>query len=200
MKEPERYQRRQLQRDLLPQALQFRHFGTQEELVDQVIDRAVEQAALQSPWPRTEKEFRERLQQARQAFNTACQEMVKLITEILKYWSEVQKALEQHRAYEDAYKDMQAHLRRLMPKAFLRQTDYAQLRHFPRYLRAVMMRMDKLRTDPNRDQRWQAEEIGRASCRERAESGVGGASLGEKRGRRKRGRRQPGERCHDSGR
>src|SRR5690625_7456365 len=32
MKEPERYQRRQLQRDLLPQALQFRHFGTQEEL------------------------------------------------------------------------------------------------------------------------------------------------------------------------
>ncbi len=157
MKEPVRYQRRQLQRDLLPQALQFRHFGTQEELVDQVIDRAVEQAALQSPWPRTEKEFRERLQQARQAFNTACQEMVKLITEILKYWSEVQKALEQHRAYEDAYKDMQAHLRRLMPKAFLRQTDYAQLRHFPRYLRAVMMRMDKLRTDPNRDQRWQAE-------------------------------------------
>src|SRR5690625_3915262 len=50
MKESERFQRRELQRDLLPQALQFRHFGTQDELVDQVIERAIEQVALQQPW------------------------------------------------------------------------------------------------------------------------------------------------------
>ncbi|HLR82879.1 MAG TPA: ATP-dependent RNA helicase HrpA [Paenalcaligenes sp.] len=157
MKESERFQRRELQRDLLPQALQFRHFGTQDELVDQVIERAIEQVALQQPWPTTEKEFRGRLQQAKQEFNTACQEMVKLITEILKYWTQVQQALQEHKAYEEAYADMQAHLRRLMPKGFLKQTGYEQLRHFPRYLRGVLMRMDKLRTDPNRDQRWQAE-------------------------------------------
>src|SRR5699024_6116708 len=157
MKESERYQRRQLQRDLLPQALQFRHFGTQDELVEQVIERAIEQAALQQPWPRTEKEFRARLQQAKQEFNTACQEMVRLITEILKYWTQVQQVLEDHEAYKEAHQDMRAHLRRLMPKGFLKQTGYGQLRHFPRYLRGVLMRMDKLRTDPNRDQRWQAE-------------------------------------------
>jgi ATP-dependent helicase HrpA len=38
-----------------------------------------------------------------------------------------------------------------VPKRFLLQTPYAQLQHLPRYLKAVQLRLDKLRADPARD-------------------------------------------------
>jgi ATP-dependent helicase HrpA len=38
-----------------------------------------------------------------------------------------------------------------MPKGFMVQTPYAQLQHVPRYLKAIVMRLDKWRADPLRD-------------------------------------------------
>lgn len=157
MKDAERYQRRQLQKDIMPLALQFRALGNQDELIDQIIDRAVELAALDEPWPQNQEEFNERVRHARQSFNSACQDIIKLVGQILELWGEVQKALAANSQYESAHKDMQAQLQRLMHKRFLQQTSYQQLRHYPRYLRALLTRMDKLRTDPMRDQRWQGE-------------------------------------------
>ncbi|MDH4392867.1 MAG: DUF3418 domain-containing protein, partial [Aquabacterium sp.] len=40
---------------------------------------------------------------------------------------------------------------RLVPKRFLLTTDWAPLQHLPRYLKAVTLRLDKLRADPARD-------------------------------------------------
>jgi ATP-dependent helicase HrpA len=39
----------------------------------------------------------------------------------------------------------------------LSETPYAQLAHYPRYLKAIGLRIDKLRADPVRDQRLFAE-------------------------------------------
>lgn len=44
-----------------------------------------------------------------------------------------------------------------MPKRFLAGAPYAQLQHYPRYLKAVQMRLDKLRSDPARDAQRMAE-------------------------------------------
>ena len=38
-----------------------------------------------------------------------------------------------------------------MPKRFLAATPWAQLQHFARYLKAITLRLDKLRADPARD-------------------------------------------------
>jgi ATP-dependent helicase HrpA len=38
-----------------------------------------------------------------------------------------------------------------VPKRVVVDTPYAQLQHLPRYLKAVTMRLDKLRADPARD-------------------------------------------------
>jgi len=46
---------------------------------------------------------------------------------------------------------------RLVPKRFVLQTPYAQLQHLPRYLKAVTLRLDKLRADPARDAQRLAE-------------------------------------------
>jgi len=157
LREAERFQKRALKRDLLGAAMHFRTLGNQDELISQIIDCAVGQAALSQPWPQNETEFRARVQEARQAFNTTCQEVAKLVTQILALWNEVREALPQFQAQQSAYEDMQSQLHRLMHKRFIVDVPYTQLRHYPRYLRALLMRMDKIRTDPLRDQRWQAE-------------------------------------------
>jgi ATP-dependent helicase HrpA len=44
-----------------------------------------------------------------------------------------------------------------MPKRFVARTDWAQLQHYPRYLKAVTLRLDKLKGDPARDAQRLAE-------------------------------------------
>ena len=46
---------------------------------------------------------------------------------------------------------MQSQLEALISKRFISDTDYANLTHFPRYLKAVNVRLEKLRADPARD-------------------------------------------------
>jgi ATP-dependent helicase HrpA len=52
---------------------------------------------------------------------------------------------------------MQSQLQALVTKRFVTENDYVQLAHFPRYLKAIGIRLDKLRADPARDQKLMAE-------------------------------------------
>ena len=52
---------------------------------------------------------------------------------------------------------MQQQLQNLVGKRFIIDTDYIQLAHYPRYLKAMAVRMDKLRADPSRDAKLMAE-------------------------------------------
>jgi ATP-dependent helicase HrpA len=47
--------------------------------------------------------------------------------------------------------DVAAQLQRLVGKRFLATTPWPVLQHLPRYLKAVTLRLDKLRADPARD-------------------------------------------------
>jgi len=53
--------------------------------------------------------------------------------------------------------DMQAQLQGLVNKRFLMDNEYSQLAHFPRYLKAMNVRLEKLRGDPARDAKQMAE-------------------------------------------
>jgi len=48
--------------------------------------------------------------------------------------------------------DVRTQLAELLPKGFISTTGYEQLRHLPRYLRAIAYRLDKMNDDPYRDQ------------------------------------------------
>jgi ATP-dependent helicase HrpA len=50
------------------------------------------------------------------------------------------------------YDDLREQLGELLAPGFLRATDAARLAHFPRYLRAMRLRAERLRQDPARDQ------------------------------------------------
>ena len=53
--------------------------------------------------------------------------------------------------------DIQAQLARLVSKRFVLETPWAQMQHVPRYLKAVVMRLDKYKADPARDEARMAE-------------------------------------------
>jgi ATP-dependent helicase HrpA len=52
---------------------------------------------------------------------------------------------------------VQEDVSRLLSKGFIERTPYERLQHFPRYLKAASLRLEKLRVDPRRDARLAAE-------------------------------------------
>lgn len=152
LREAVRFQEKNI-KDLTRMALLYMNIGTQDELKNQIIDAAIDQSCLVEPWPTDEKAFNERVEQSRNRFGLITQEVAKQANVILQTWTEFMRKLPTVKAHAQAYEDMQAQQGRLMSKWFIRDTDAQQLGHYPRYLKALQIRIDKLRADPTRDQR-----------------------------------------------
>ena len=140
----------------LPEALKlgvlYMPIGTWEELRTQIVDAAIYQACLRDDWPQTAEQFEACREQAKERVGLLAQEIARLVLEILEVWSDVQKRLVQFKVHVNACQDIKAQLSELMGKRFVAQTPFEQLRHFPRYLQAVLVRFDALRADADKDQ------------------------------------------------
>jgi ATP-dependent helicase HrpA len=55
------------------------------------------------------------------------------------------------RAFAAAVADIEQQLARLFARNFIVEVPAAQLAHYPRYLKAIALRLDKLRSEPARD-------------------------------------------------
>jgi ATP-dependent helicase HrpA len=138
--------------------LQFAAFGDAAEFKEQLLAAAFDRACMQEPWPRSQAEFDRRREQARSRVTLLAQEIARLIGAILTEQAALQKKLQQmSRAFPEPCGDVQENVSRLLSKWFIEQTPYERLQHFPRYLKAASLRLDKLRADPQRDARLAAE-------------------------------------------
>ncbi|MBI5271287.1 MAG: DUF3418 domain-containing protein, partial [Burkholderiales bacterium] len=153
--------------------------GTQEELRDQIIGVALDRAFLADPLPQDAAAFQRRIEEGRTRLNLIAQEVARQAGVVLIDHAAAVRKLKDCRPPKEVADDIQAQLQRLVPKRFLAQTPWAALQHLPRYLKGVVMRLDKWRADPARDaqrlaelrpleQRWQrrvAELKGQADAR-----------------------------------
>ena len=137
--------------------MQFMALGSQEELRDQIIQAGLSRACLQLPLPVNAAEFNTRRDEGKARLNLLVNEIARLVGQILAEYHVLPKKLQALKAQAAAQADMQVQLQTLIHKRFVIQTDHAQLAHFPRYLKAMQVRIDKLRTDPARDTRLMAE-------------------------------------------
>ncbi|MBP0595547.1 ATP-dependent RNA helicase HrpA [Paraburkholderia sp. LEh10] len=156
LREPIKYLEKNLP-GLREMAMQFMPRGTQEELRDQLIDMALDRACLQDPLPDDDASFHARKDEGRSRLTLLAQEIARLVGQILGEYSAVVKKLAQAKPFAAAYADMQNQLDALIGKRFIVETPYAQLTHFPRYLKGIALRIDKLKADPARDARQFAE-------------------------------------------
>jgi ATP-dependent helicase HrpA len=122
-----------------------------EELRDQVVTAAIDRTCLVDPWPVDDASFAARRAEARGKLNLIAQEIARLVTTIVHEAAALPKKLHAARAFAAAVADVEQQLVRLFPKRFIVETPAAQLAHYPRYLRAIAARLDKLKSDPARD-------------------------------------------------
>ena len=125
--------------------------GTLEELRSQIIELALDRAFLADPLPTDEAAFKKRVDEGRGRLTLISSEIARNAGLILTEYAAAARKLKDSRPPADVASDITAQLQRLVPKRFLLTTPYAQLQHFPRYLKAVQLRLDKLRSDPARD-------------------------------------------------
>ncbi len=131
--------------------------GTLEELRTQIIEVALDRAFLADPLPTDEQAFKRRLDEGRARLNLIAQEVARQAGAVLADFAAASRKLKDSKPPKDVADDIAAQLQRLVGKRFLVTTDWAALLHLPRYLKAVVMRLDKLRSEPARDAQRLAE-------------------------------------------
>ena len=143
--------------DLQKMAVAYMPLGTAEELRQQIIDVALDRAFLIDPLPATEADFKRRVDEGRARLTLIANEIARLAGVILTEYAAAARKIKDAKNAPEATKDAAEQLQRLVPKHFLATTPWAALQHFPRYLKAITLRLDKLRADPARDTQRMAE-------------------------------------------
>jgi ATP-dependent helicase HrpA len=135
--------------------MQFMAVGSQEELRDQIVQKAIEIACLQDPLPTDAASFNKRKDEGKARLGLLINETARLAGQILAEFHGLPKKLQSLPQQVSA--DIQAQLQGLVHKRFIADNDYSQLAHFPRYLKAINVRLEKLRGNPARDAQLMAE-------------------------------------------
>jgi ATP-dependent helicase HrpA len=156
LKEPLKYLEKNIP-DLQKMSVLFMGLGTAEELREQIIGVALDRAFLSDPLPTDEFAFKARIEEGRARLNLIAQEVARQTGVVLIEHAAAARKLKDARAPKDVVDDITTQLQRLCPKHFVTATPWAQLQHLPRYLKAIVARLDKLRADAARDARLMAE-------------------------------------------
>ncbi|MGK5045135.1 ATP-dependent RNA helicase HrpA [Janthinobacterium sp. GB4P2] len=135
--------------------MQFMALGSQEELREQIINKALDIACLQEPLPLDAASFARRQAEGKSRLVLLVNEIARLLSQVLTEFHGLPKRLQNIPAAAAA--DIQSQLQGLVHKRFLTENEYTQLAHFPRYLKAINVRLEKLRADPARDTKLMAE-------------------------------------------
>jgi ATP-dependent helicase HrpA len=150
IREPLKYLEKNIP-DLTRMAALYMPLGTLEELREQIVAVALDRAFGAEPLPTDAGGFRARVDEGRARLNLIAAEVARLATAVLLEHAAAVRKLKDARPPKDVADDIAAQLQRLVPKRFLQATPWAALQHLPRYLKAVVLRLDKLRGDPARD-------------------------------------------------
>ncbi|WP_229204995.1 ATP-dependent RNA helicase HrpA [Duganella sp. Leaf61] len=141
--------------NLQQMGMQYMAMGTQEELRDEIINKALDIACLQDPLPTDAASFTKRKDEGKSRLVLLVNEVARLLSQVLTEFHGLPKRLQG--LPQAAATDMQGQLQGLVHKRFLSDNDYSQLSHFPRYLKAMNVRIEKLRADPARDAKLMAD-------------------------------------------
>jgi ATP-dependent helicase HrpA len=137
--------------DLQKMSVAYMSLGTSDELKQQILDVALDRAFLLDPLPTSEADFKRRLDEGRGRLTLIANEVARLAGTVLTEFAAASRKVKDTKSNPDSVADAAQQLQRLVGKRFITETPYTQLQHFARYLKAVVLRLDKLRADAARD-------------------------------------------------
>jgi ATP-dependent helicase HrpA len=125
--------------------------GTGEQLKQQILEVALDRAFLLDQLPKSEADFKRRLDEGRGRLTLIANEVARLASTVLTEFAAANRKVKDTKTSPDSVADAAQQLQRLVGKRFITETPYTQLQHFARYLKGVVLRLDKLRADAARD-------------------------------------------------
>ncbi|MDD2929051.1 MAG: ATP-dependent RNA helicase HrpA [Sideroxydans sp.] len=137
--------------DLQKMAMLFLPFGSQQDLQQQILSVTFDRCCLNDPLPDSEKSFNARCKDAKSRLNLVGHEIARLVGTVLTEHQALQKALPGFKAHAQAQQDIRQQLEGLLGKGWIASTPYERMQHMPRYLKAINVRLEKLRGNPARD-------------------------------------------------
>jgi ATP-dependent helicase HrpA len=143
--------------ELQKMAVAYMPLGTLEDLREQILEVALDRAFLLDPLPATAADFQQRLDEGRGRLTLIANEVARLAATILADHAAAARKIKDTRIQPETTADALQQLQRLVPKRFLAATPWPRLQHLPRYLKAIVLRLEKLRADPARDAARMAE-------------------------------------------
>ncbi|HVK98781.1 MAG TPA: ATP-dependent RNA helicase HrpA, partial [Dongiaceae bacterium] len=141
-------------------AIRYAPFGDRKDLVDGLVESAFRLAFIagQSPvWSKAD--FDARLAQGRTRLVDSARRIEQMITDILQRHHDILSLInhEKSPARADAISDIREQLQQLFPAHWLQQVPFAQLQQYPRYLDAILLRLNRLQGNVERDRQQIAE-------------------------------------------
>ena len=142
----------QTQKGLQAMCLLYRNIGSCQELEDDLHDSSVVDAFVLQPVPLNADAFEKVLAAGKERMSDALLTKYKQCSEILDLYQTIQKRLKKMPvSWLEAGADIQDQLKHLLYKQFLTETSAENLKHYPRYLKAMIARLDKLEADSSKD-------------------------------------------------
>jgi ATP-dependent helicase HrpA len=141
-------------------ALLYANVGNAEQLRNDLIAAIVDRAVWAEDVPvRDHHAFEARVKQVKSRILVVAQEYVRLATEVLTEAQTVRKTLDGPLAakWREACADLRRQLAHLIFPGCLVQVPYTRLQQYPRYLKAMARRLEKIASAPERDSKWTGE-------------------------------------------
>jgi ATP-dependent helicase HrpA len=138
--------------------LLFINIGQVDQFIEQILQLALERAFMQDLLPSNAEEFAERVSSGKPRLTLIAHEIARHTLTALEAHAETQKKMAQAKAISPAaHADMLEQIQGLIFSKMLVEIPYAQLVHLPRYLKAIALRIEKMRTNPARDAQCQRD-------------------------------------------
>ena len=137
--------------------LYYQHIDSCENLKHNIISLLIEEQFNYAPVNNLH-EFNDRLKQGKAELYNTAESWCRLLVNILKPFHELNKQLKNPPLnWLDALNDINQHLNQLIYKNFILHTQSEWLHEFPRYLKAIQLRLDRLQDKPEQDRKFRLE-------------------------------------------
>ncbi len=161
--EPAKYLRNKLP-GLTELALLYRDMGKVDALVEDILLASLDSCILdgETPLPRDGAALASLAERKRGDWAAHAERLARLTLDILKLWHGLQKRFKGKidLAQAVALNDIKAQLANLVYPGFVRETPGEWLKEYPRYLKAVEQRFEKIGAQLQRDRVWSGELVG----------------------------------------
>ena len=133
--------------------LQYMKIGKNcEQFKQDMLTTIIDSLFLTEPLPRTSKDFEQRLLSGKRKVMQLASEYAQHLEKVLEQYHQLTQKLN-----KSTNPEIKQHLKHLIYDGFIKEIPLSQLKHMPRYLKAIQIRLTRLEHDPQKDARKAAQ-------------------------------------------